>query len=128
MSETVSVGDNGSETAAEAVAWAAYEAEVRDAKLRIVTCEEMPVMSGEAALGWSSGAAYEAIREASMATSVAMESKIKAQHPGLTVTAEVTPGPAASALLTGVAATDLIVVGSSSREGAAAFWLGTTPR
>ncbi len=128
MSETVSVGYNGSETSAEAVAWAAYEAEVRGAKLRIVTCEEMPVMSGEAALGWSSGAAYEAIREASMATSVAMESKIKAQHPGLTVTAEVTPGPAASALLTGVAATDLIVVGSSSREGAAAFWLGTTPR
>lgn len=128
MSETVNVGYNGSESSAEAVAWAAHEAHVRGATLRIVTCAEMPVMSGEAALGWNSGAAYEAIREASVTTSEEMATKIRAQHPDVTVTAEVIPGPAGSALLTGTAATDLIVVGASSREGAAAFWLGTTPR
>lgn len=128
MSETVNVGYNGSETSAEAVTWAATEAAVRGAALRIVTCVEMPVMSGEAAMGWNSGAAYEAIREASVSTSQGMAAKVKAAHPTLAVTAEVIPGPAASALLTDTAATDLIVVGASSHEGAAAFWLGTTPR
>ncbi|MCY7299829.1 MAG: universal stress protein [Ilumatobacteraceae bacterium] len=128
MSQTVNVGYSGSESSAEAVAWAATEAEVRAATLRIVTCVEMPVVSGEAALGWNSGAAYEAIREASLATSEGMATKVRAEHPQLTVTAEVIPGPAASALLTDTAPTDLIVVGASSHEGAAAFWLGTTPR
>jgi len=128
MSETVSVGYSGSETSAEAVAWAAMEAVVRGAALRIVTCVEMPVVSGEAALGWNSGAAYEAIREASVSSSEEMAAKVTATHPTLAVTAEVIPGPAASALLTDTAPTDLIVVGASSHEGAAAFWLGTTPR
>ncbi len=128
MNETVNVGYSGSESSAEAVSWAATEAEVRGATLRIVTCAEMPVVSGEAALGWNSGAAYEAIREASVSTSNEMRAKVKETHPALDVTAEVIPGPAASALLTDAAPTDLIVVGASSHEGAAAFWLGTTPR
>jgi len=128
MSETVNVGYSGSDSSAEAVAWAATEAEVRGATLRIVTCVEMPVVSGEAALGWNSGAAYEAIREASLSTSEGMAATVRAEHPQLTVIAEVIPGPAASALLTDTAPTDLIVVGASSHEGAAAFWLGTTPR
>lgn len=128
MSETVNVGYNGSETSAEAVAWAAHEAEARGATLRIVTCVEIPVMAGEAALGWNSGAAYEAIREASTSSSEAMTTKITAEHPGLAVTADVVPGPAAGALLTGITATDLVVVGASSHTGASAFWLGTTPR
>lgn len=128
MSETVIVGYNGSEASAEAVGWAAHEAAVRGATLRIVTCVEMPVMAGEAALGWNSGAAYEAIREASSTTSEAMTTKVTAEYPDLDVVAEVVPGPAGSAMLTDTAATDLIVVGASSREGAAAFWLGTTPR
>lgn len=128
MSETVNVGYSGSETSAEAVTWAATEAAARGAALRIVTCVQMPVVSGEAALGWNSGAAYEAIRDASVSTSEAMAAKVKATHPTLAVTAEVIPGPAASALLTDTAVTDLIVVGASSHQGAAAFWLGTTPR
>ncbi len=128
MSETVNVGYSGSDTSAEAVTWAATEAAVRGAALRIVTCVEMPVVSGEAALGWNSGAAYEAIREASISSSEGMAAKVRAGYPTLAVTAEVIPGPAASALLTDTAATDLIVVGASSHEGAAAFWLGTTPR
>lgn len=128
MSKTVNVGYSGSETSAQAVAWAATEAEVRGAALRIVTCAEMPVVSGEAALGWNSGAAFEAIREASLATSAQMLAKVRAGHPNLQVTADVVPGSAASALLTDIAAADLIVVGASSHDGAAAFWLGTTPR
>ena len=128
MSETVSVGYSGSDTSAQAVTWAATEAAARGAALRIVTCVEMPVVSGEAALGWNSGAAYEAIREASVSTSDAMAGKVRAEHPELTITSEVIPGPAASALLTDTAATDLIVVGASNHDGAAAFWLGTTPR
>ena len=128
MSETVIVGYSGSDASAEAVTWAATEAEVRGAALRVVTCEEIPVMSGEAALGWNSGAAFEAIREAATTTSALMNEKILADHPLLAVTSEVCTGPAASALLTNVATTDLIVVGSSAHHGAAAFWLGTTPR
>ena len=128
MNETVKVGYSGGDTSKEAVAWAATEAEVRGAALQIVTCVDMPVVSGEAALGWNSGAAYEAIRESSMSTSEAMTTKVRAEHPALTVTAEVVPGPAASALLTDTAPSDLIVVGASSHEGVAAFWLGTTPR
>jgi len=128
MSATVSVGYSGSQTSAQAVDWAVVEAEVRGDALRIVTCADMPVMSGEAALGWDSGAAFQAMREASVVASEQMSTKVKAAHPTLTVTAEVIPGPASSALLTGVTAADLIVVGASSHDGAAAFWLGTTPR
>ncbi len=128
MSETVNVGYSGSDTSAEAVTWAATEAAVRGAALRIITCVEMPVVSGEAALGWNSGEAYEAIRAGSVSASDEMAAKVKAMHPTLAVTAEVIPGPASSALLTDTAATDFIVVGASSHEGAAAFWLGTTPR
>ncbi len=128
MSATVNVGYSGSETSSEAVKWAAIEAAVRGDELRIVTCVEMPVVSGEAALGWNSGAAYEAIREASVSTSEGMATKVRAENPTLAVTAEVIPGPPASALLTDAAATDLIVVGASGHDGAAAFWLGTTPR
>lgn len=125
---TVIVGYSGSATSEEAVAWAASEASVRGAALRIVTCVEMPVVSGEAALGWNSGAAYEAIREASAATSAAMSARVATEHPLLHVSADVVPGGTSGALMGDATANDLIVVGASGTDGVAAFFLGTIPR
>ena len=48
--------------------------------------------------------------------------------PGIEIGTETSSGPPASALLDNTEIDDLVVVGASSHEGAAAFWLGSTPR
>ena len=58
----------------------------------------------------------------------AIERVLAAARPELVITSVVAAGPPASALLNDVGPDDLVVVGASSHEGAAAFWLGSTPR
>jgi nucleotide-binding universal stress UspA family protein len=108
--------------------WAAAEAQARKTGLVIVAGVEIPPMAGEAAIGWSSGAAFEAIREATVSGAAQMKADVAAEFPSLPVVTDVSVGAAASALMADADADDLLVVGSSSHDGAAAFWLGTTPR
>lgn len=128
MSEKIVVGYNGSDSATEAVMWAANEATVRHVPLRVVSCFELPVGVADASLGWGVGTSYKAIRDAAAADVDEISSAVKADHPTLTFTADMAPGPAATALLEGVTPGDLVVVGSSSHHGLSAFWLGTTSR
>jgi nucleotide-binding universal stress UspA family protein len=124
----VVVGYNGSESSREAVMWAAGEAMTRQVPLRIVSCFELPVGVAEASLGWGVRAAYEAIRDAAAESLATISATLRAEFPAVAFTSDTPPGPAATALLSGVSEGDLVVVGSSSHQGAAAFWLGTTPR
>ena len=128
MSETIVVGFNGSESATEAVMWAAAEAVLRNAHLRIVSCFDVPTVALDAAGGWAAGAAAQAAREVAAANAAQATATVTARHPTLTCTTDVLPGPATHALLSDVSSADLVVVGSSRHEGAAAFWLGTTAR
>lgn len=128
MNEKIVVGFNGTDSSTEAVMWAAGEAEIRHVPLRIVGCYEMPAVSADGSLGWGDGAIYEAIREDATANVDQIRSTVAAAHPTLTMTTDVSPGPASIALLADVGAGDLVVVGSSSRDATSAFWLGSTPR
>jgi nucleotide-binding universal stress UspA family protein len=124
----VVVGYNGSESSGEAVMWAASQALARHVPLRIVSCFELPVGVAEASLGWGVRSAYDAIRDAATESLETLAADLRREFPDLVFTSDVPPGPAATALLAGVSEGDLVVVGSSSHQGAAAFWLGTTPR
>ena len=49
---TIVVGYDGSDSAAEAVTWAAHEAIARKVPLRLLACFELPVGVADATLGW----------------------------------------------------------------------------
>lgn len=127
MSEKIIVGYNATDSATEAVMWAADEAELRNVPLRLVSRFDMSALATEASLGLGAGA-YEAIREAANANVEQIKSAVIAIHPTLTLTTDVSSGLASSALLIEAGPGDLIVVGSSSHHGTSAFWLGSTPR
>jgi nucleotide-binding universal stress UspA family protein len=57
-----------------------------------------------------------------------MKDVVVAATPGVEIVLEASAGPAATALLDNAEPDDLVVVGASSHVGAAAFWLGSTPR
>ncbi len=128
MTNKIVVGYNGTSSSDNAAMWAAHEADVRKMPLRVVTCFEMPMLSSEAALGLGGGAAFEAVSEAANTNAERIKAEIGAAFPTLTFTTVVAADAAATALLDDVGPDDLVVVGSSSHEGAAAFWLGSTPR
>jgi nucleotide-binding universal stress UspA family protein len=128
MNATVVVGYNGSSSAAEAVMWAASEATLRNAALRIVSCFDLPTVAADAYVGFGAGAACDVVREVAATNAEQISASVTVAHPALTFTTAVVPGPASTALLADLAPTDLVVVGSSHHDGAAAFWLGSTPR
>ncbi len=127
MSDQITVGYDGSDTASDAVMWAAHEAVTRTMGLRIVSCYDVASM-GVLSPGWPSGQAMVLVAESAEANALAMAQRVTALHPELHVTTEVSAGPASSVLLHGVDADDMVVLGASSHEGISAFLLGSTPR
>lgn len=127
MSSQIAVGYDGSSTSADAVRWAAAEAGCRNVRLRVVSCFEIPYLGGPMA-GWALTEATDSLRSATEATALAMQLSISEEHPMVPVVTDVSPGPAADVLTDGLTDGDLVVVGRSSRHGASAFWLGSTPR
>jgi nucleotide-binding universal stress UspA family protein len=127
MSDTITVGYDGSDSATEAVMWAAGEAQARHLPLRIVSCFEMPALAGEAALGWGAGEVYVAVREEADTNVARIAAEVTARFPELTFTSGVSAGPASIVLLEDAGRDDLVVVGASSHDGAV-HWLGSTPR
>jgi nucleotide-binding universal stress UspA family protein len=127
MTKQITVGYDGSAPSFEAVLWAAAEADVRGASLRIVSCFEVP-FSGEAIGGWAATEAYGSLVEASKIALAAIKDVVADATPAVEVVTEASTEPASYVLVHGADADDLIVVGASSHKGAAAFWLGSTPR
>lgn len=127
MTKSITVGFDGSQSSTEAVRWAADQAESRGASLRIITCFQVPVTSA-ALVGYAYGDALTSIDEATREQVRNVAESTIAGHPGLAVTWDVSSGPPDLVLSDGLESDDLVVVGSSRHEHAAAFWLGNTPR
>jgi nucleotide-binding universal stress UspA family protein len=127
MTKQITVGYDGSQSSSEAVLWAASEAKTRGASLRIVSCFALP-LAGDELGGWAATEAYGSLLEGSQSALTQMKDIVAAGTPGIEIVVEASPEPAAFALVDGVDADDLVVVGASGHHGAAAFWLGSTPR
>ena len=128
MNEKVTVGYDGTESSVESVMWAAHEAHVRRLPLRIVSCFAMSALAGADPLGWGAGEAFDTARTAADLELQEMLATATAVYPDVSIVTELSPGPVDQTLLEGVGPDDLVVVGTSSHPGAAAFWLGSTPR
>ena len=127
MTKNITVGYDGSHSSADAVRWGADQAESLGASLKIITSFQMPVTSA-ALVGYGYGQALSSIEESTREQVKRAAEETLATHSGLTVTWDVSPGPPALVLCDGLESDDLVVVGSSRHEHAAAFWLGSTPR
>ncbi|MEO5901629.1 MAG: universal stress protein [Ilumatobacteraceae bacterium] len=128
MDQKITVGYDSTESSVESVMWAAHEAGVRKLPLRIVSCFGMPVLTSAGPLGWGAGEAFDAERTAATQGLQEIRATVEAVHPDLSFTTELSSGPVEEVLLEGIGPHDLVVVGASSHPGAAAFWLGNTPR
>jgi nucleotide-binding universal stress UspA family protein len=127
MTKQITVGYDGSVPSSEAVLWAAAEAKACSASLRIISCYEIPY-AGEAVGGWAATEAYAALLKGNRSALAEMRDVVAKATPGIEIVTEASAGPASQVLIDGVDPDDLVVVGSSSHRGAAAFWLGSTPR
>ena len=127
MTKHITVGYDGSQFSAEAVLWAADQAESRGAALRIVTCYSIPA-TGVSMAGVFYGDAVECLESGAQEMVTRIAGKVQRTHPDVVVTTNVAPGPAATVLASELEPDDLVVVGASSHTRAAAFWLGSTPR
>lgn len=107
--------------------WAAGEALARHVPLKVVSCYTLPY-AGDALGGMAIADLHQAVREASESALGTITSELRRTHPGLEVTWVNLEGSAAVALVSEAGPDDLLVVGTSRRQGAAAFWLGSTPR
>jgi nucleotide-binding universal stress UspA family protein len=127
MTKQITVGFDGSAPSTEAVLWAAAEADARSASLRIVSCYQIPY-AGEAVGGWVATEAYAALLEGTTSALAHMKDVVAESTPGIEIFTETSPQLPTTALIDKVDPDDLVVVGASSHHGAAAFWLGSTPR
>jgi nucleotide-binding universal stress UspA family protein len=127
MTKQINVGFNGSASSSEAALWAAAEADLRGARLRLISCYPIPTVPG-AGLGVTTADVYTSVIEATNDSLFRMQGEITASHPGLEITTLASSDPAASVLVDDVSADDLVVVGTSNHHGAAGLWLGNTAR
>lgn len=127
MRKKVTVGYDGSKPSTDAVLWAAAEAAASGVALRIVSCYSLP-LAGDPISGWAATELCVTMHEDCQNKLAAIERVICESYPTLDVMTEACMGSPTQALSDNVDADDLVVVGSSSHHGAAAFWLGSTPR
>ncbi|MCU1399892.1 MAG: hypothetical protein JWN62_3001 [Acidimicrobiales bacterium] len=127
MTNHIVVGFDNSPSSTEAVEWAAFEAVARKCPLRMVACYDFPVAAGAGA-AWISGDVVRLIEESTAQAAAAALAAVASRHPLLHAEVDVRPGPPRTTLIDGLSSTDLLVVGTSSHEGAAGFWLGSTSR
>lgn len=127
MTKQISVGYDGSTSSTEAVWWAAAEAHARGARLRIVSCYDLTLI-GTSMVGWEAPDVVNALQQQTETTLLDIRNDVVARFPGLNVTTTAVSGPVGYELEEGADPNDLVVVGASHHEGAAGFWLGSTPR
>ena len=127
MSKHITVGFDGSPEATEALRWATHEAKARGCALEIMTCYHLPIASDIHA-GWVPLEAYGQAEHAAHTQLEQAVEGVRAEHPELPLSKELRAGPPAALLVQGSSDQDMIVLGASSHRGAAAFWLGSTPR
>jgi nucleotide-binding universal stress UspA family protein len=127
MTNEIAVGFNGSASSAEAALWAAAEAHARDTSLRVITRYEIPV-TGEAGGPFVIAEVMDSLVQQATDAAEAMASTISQKYPDLKVVLDVTMGAARTGLTRDLDPSSLLVVGSTSHEGLAGFFLGSTAR
>lgn len=127
MSGQIIVGYDGTGHSSDAVMWAAHEAVCRQAPMRIVCCYDIPI-DGEAGFGWASAESINGLLEATEIRLEEVRGSAVSSHPTVKVMTVTSAGPPLLALLDSVTSDDLVVLGASTHQGRAAFWLGSTPR
>ena len=127
MSKEIVVGYDGSAGSSNAVLWAASEAQTRGVRLRIVSCFSVPI-AADGVYGLAAADAYEGTKGEQEQKLAALSAQISTAHPDLEIVTEATSGSPGHALVDRVGPDDMIVVGASAHQHAAAFWLGSTPR
>jgi nucleotide-binding universal stress UspA family protein len=126
MTKQINVGFNGSASSSEAVLWAAAEASVRGARLRIISCS--PTSAVPAMFGRTASEQCTSALEQADGGLTRIQAAVAASHPDLLVTTLATVDPAESVLVDGVDEDDLVVVGTRNHHVAADSWLGSTAR
>ena len=127
--DLVVVGTDGSEQSFTAVEWAAREAALHGAALRIVSVPTLlPRMSWRnAPRGTPATVADMIVQSHERALSEAAE-RASQTEPDLAVDTALVPGPPASALVEAAAGASMLVVGSRGSGGFAALLLGSISR
>ncbi len=119
-------GADGSAESLRAVAWAAREAALRQAELRIVAVPALPPrMSPDPATRESVAGLIEQSMQHTLA---AAAQEAAAQAPGLPVLTQLLSGPPAETLVGSAADASMVVVGSRGAGGFTAMILGSVSR
>jgi len=121
--ETIVVGVDGSECARTALGIAAREAELRSARLRVVSVWEVPLSAGGVALGDQS--IIDGFRESAGAIVEEAITEARRLHPSVECEGKAVEGQAAEVLLHEARDASLIVVGNRGRGGFASLLLGS---
>lgn len=118
----VVVGVDGSEASSRALAWAAQEACLRNAILRVVHAWNLPALSAAAYLPPSAFEDAPGETQAALDTQIA---EVLGPVPDVKWEREVLQGPAAQVILEAAEDAELVVVGSRGRGGFAGLLLGS---
>lgn len=121
---TVVVGVDGSEHSRAALRWAAGEAALRGARLKIVCAWSYPYVAAAGALT-PVLADWEGQRGDAQVALESAVAEVAAGHEGLEVETVVVAGAAARVLLDAAEGADLLVVGSRGHGGFAGLLLGS---
>ncbi len=119
----VVVGVDGSEPSSVALAWAAEEARLRGAPLKVVHAWRLPSLAYMGPV--VPEADFDALGKHAQTLVEAQVTDVLGDHPGIEVLTEVREGPSAQAVLDAAADADLLVVGSRGRGGFAGLLLGS---
>ena len=127
MAETIVVGFDGSEGGAAALEFAAGEASLRNARLRIVAAWQVPVAAyGADFVPMLDAETLDAFRVRARQVADDALATAKALEPSLEVEALAPEGQPADVLLEQAADAELIVVGRRGRGGFKSLLLGST--
>ena len=99
----------------------------RQRPLRIVACYQVP-LAGGAGDAWLAGDLLTSIHDCTFESAQTVKAFIATRYPDLEINVEVTLGPSRASLIEHLEPTDILVVGTSTHEGASGFWLGSTSR
>ena len=126
MAQTIVVGVDGSEGGAEALEFAAAEAALRKAPLRIVSAWEIPVAAyGAGGVPPLDPATLEAFRLRAEQVADEAVTTVKKLQPSVDVQAQTVTGQPADAILAQGAEAELIVVGRRGLGGFKSLLLGS---
>lgn len=120
----VVVGVDGSEGSSAALAWAAEEARLRGATLRVVHAWHMPTV-GYAGAGYLPAAAFEGLAGQADSALRSQVAEVLGMHPTVPLEHQIAEGPAAQVLLDTAKGAEMVVVGSHGRGGFAGLLLGS---